>query len=151
MPDQGVTEDNTGKGAADVGENEGVVSEPAVKCPVSVSGAERPAIKLMVFPAPGISEASVPQRDHLFVPKDPGFGAIGLGGGLLPNFKPSALASVEGFLASKHYVQEVGMCVCCLKHLGSNKEQACIQINSQRKCSYCAHLGKDYQSIPHHY
>lgn len=151
VPDQGVTEDNTGEGAADVGEDEGVVSESAVKCPVSVSCAERPAIKLMVFSAPGISEASVPQRDHLFIPKDPGFGAIGLGGSLLPNFKPSALASVEGFLASKHCVQEVGMCVCCLKHLRSNKQQACVQINNQRKCSYCARLGNDCQFIPHHY
>lgn len=83
--------------------------------------------ELVVFgSAPGVSEVSVPQGDHFFVPQDPGLGAIGLGGGLSPNFEPSAVASVEGLLASEQHISNVGMCICCLKHLGSDKEQECV-------------------------
>lgn len=96
---------------------------------------------------PGISEP----QDSLFVPENPRFGTIGLGGGLSPNFEPSPIASVEGFLASEQRVREVGMCIRCLKHLGSDKEQECVHVNSQQKCGYCAHLGKDCCFVPHCY
>lgn len=67
----------------------------------------------------------------------------GLGSDLSPNFKPSPVILVEGFLLAKYYIYKVGIYICCLKYLSSDKKQLYVWVNSQRKCGYCVHLRKD--------
>lgn len=90
--------------------------------------------------------------DGLFVDPGTGTGPFNMATPYGSAFLPSVpLAFVDEFRSAEGRVTDAGFCVRCLKLLSRDPDYVCSRVNSQRKCEYCARLGKECKTTPRRY